>query len=155
MLWVREGELMENVKPACSAALALTRADCGVTPALLPWACSWNPISSLGCGACFSSRLWKPCPPASSKMSIIPLIKPGLFSPVMTRVRRISLGSQAAVAHLFNHIRPFMLSALRLSGDRKIRKLCSVFRKERNLKYTKTQLVILNVSHTHRQVGCY
>lgn len=54
MLWVREGELMENVKPACSAALALTRADCGMTPAVLPRACSWNPISSQGYGACFS-----------------------------------------------------------------------------------------------------
>lgn len=35
-LWVREGELMENVKLACSAALAVTRADCGVTPVVLP-----------------------------------------------------------------------------------------------------------------------
>lgn len=66
---------MENVKPACSAALALTCADCGVTPVVLPWACSWNPISLLGYGACFSSRLWKLCPLAFSKMSIIPLKK--------------------------------------------------------------------------------
>lgn len=36
VLWLRQCELMENVKPACRGALALTRADCGVTPAVLP-----------------------------------------------------------------------------------------------------------------------
>lgn len=36
---------MENVKLGCSDALALTRGDCGVTPAVLPSAPSRNSIS--------------------------------------------------------------------------------------------------------------
>lgn len=43
------------------------------------------------------------------------------------------------MAHLFNHIRPFLLPAPRLGGDRKIgNNLYSVFKKERNVKYIKS-----------------
>lgn len=67
VLWLRQCELMENVKAACRGALALTRADCGVTPAVLPWAWSWNPISFAGDAShVLSGLLWKPLPTPST-----------------------------------------------------------------------------------------
>lgn len=125
MLWVREGELMENVKLACSAALALTRADCGVTPAVLPWACSWNPISLLRYGACFSSPLWKPCPQSPTPPRLLQTVyhcsnKTWFVFTCDDPEWDGFFGSQAGVAHLFNHIRPFLLPAPKLGGDRKV-----------------------------------
>lgn len=97
---LERGELMENVKPACTAASTLTCADCRVTSVVLPWAQSWNPISLLGYGACFRGLLWKLCPATFSKLSIIPLIKPALFSPRMTWVSR-GLGAHRLRWHIY------------------------------------------------------
>lgn len=101
-----------------------------------PSACSWNPISLLRYGACFNRP-----PPTSLLQTVDHSSNKTWF--VFTWWPRVGwfFSWQEEVAHLFNHIKLFLLPAPRLDGDgnaEKKKKSSVLSGKERNFKYTKT-----------------